>query len=98
LQPDGNPLNFAEPTRAVHAFMPSACSEDSAFDLDGWVLNTEAHPLRVARGKSQHAQQQEGQQQEQQRKRWWWPPARSKASGGSSASGDGELLHDLAVT
>ena len=74
---------------ALHAFMPTACSDDSAFDLDGWVLNTEAHPLRVARGKSQHAQQQE-----QQRKRWWWPPARSKPSGGG---GDGGLLHDSAA-
>ena len=49
-------------------------SPDDAFDLDEWVLNTEAHPLRVTPAVVARPKQQ------QQHKRWWWPPPRSKSS------------------
>lgn len=62
------------------------CSDDSAFDMDEWVLNTEAHPLRTTQPK-QEEQQHERQQQE--RKRWWWPPSRSKSGGGLISGSDG---------
>ncbi|EFN60136.1 hypothetical protein CHLNCDRAFT_33654 [Chlorella variabilis] len=61
-------------------------SDDSAFDMDEWVLNTEAHPLRTTQPK-QEEQQHERQQQE--RKRWWWPPSRSKSGGGLISGSDG---------
>ncbi|KAL4422458.1 hypothetical protein ABPG75_008655 [Micractinium tetrahymenae] len=56
-------------------------SDDSAFNFDEWVLNTEAHPLRISQPQGAAAEQQ--QQQQQQRKRWWWPPGRSKVAAGS---------------
>jgi Tfp pilus assembly protein PilP len=77
---------------AVHAallLLPApACSDDDAFDLDNWVLNTEAHPLKVS-PPAEDAEQQGKQQQKQpqQRKPWWWPPARSKGGGIAVAAG-----------
>lgn len=45
-----------------------ACSDDDAFDFNSWVLNTEAHPLKVsqpsAAQQAQQAQQQVLQQAE----------------------------------
>lgn len=56
-------------------------SDDSAFDFDQWVLNTEAHPLRVSQPQGTTGTATE--QQQQQHKRWWWPPGRSKVEAGS---------------
>lgn len=55
------------------------CSDDDAFDMDHWVLNTEAHPLKA----STHPAAQASQQQ-QQPTRLWWPPARGAADGSIS--------------
>jgi hypothetical protein len=59
------------------ACLPS--SDDSSFNMDEWVLNTEAHPLKVSRP----IQQQQQQQQHQQKQ-----PGRSRDVGGMTASGN----------
>lgn len=53
-----------------------ACSDDSAFNVDEWVLNTEAHPLRISQPQGTAA----AEQQQQQRKKWWWPPGKSRVT------------------
>lgn len=75
---------LATPPRINPATAPpnfSCRSDDSAFDFDQWVLNTEAHPLRVSQPQGTTGTATE--QQQQQHKRWWWPPGRSKVEAGS---------------
>ncbi|KAL4436084.1 hypothetical protein ABPG77_005532 [Micractinium sp. CCAP 211/92] len=60
-------------------------SDDSAFNFDKWVLNTEAHPLRVSQPQGAAA----AEQQQQQHKRWWWPPGRGGLAAGSGGAGGG---------
>ncbi|KAI3429765.1 hypothetical protein D9Q98_010078 [Chlorella vulgaris] len=55
-------------------------SDDSSFNMDEWVLNTEAHPLKVSRPIQQQQQQQQQHQQKQ--------PGRSRDVGGMTASGN----------
>ncbi|PSC73991.1 Mannosyl-oligosaccharide 1,2-alpha-mannosidase MNS1 [Micractinium conductrix] len=58
-------------------------SEDDAFNMDEWVLNTEAHPLRA----SPPAREGQHAPGEATGKRWWWPPAKGGGSGGGGGGG-----------
>ena len=55
------------------------CSDDAAFNMDEWVLNTEAHPLRVSQPPQGQQAAPDAAAAEAARKKWWWPPGPGQA-------------------
>lgn len=59
--------------------VPASCSDDATFNMDEWVLNTEAHPLRVSQPPQGQQAAPDAAAAEAARKKWWWPPGPGQA-------------------